>query len=47
MNELQGLLKDIEILRDKLQKMINQKHGDLVDSDVVAVSKLLNAMNIY
>lgn len=48
MAELQDLLKDIEILRDKLQQLISQKQGNLIDPDVVAASKILNAaLNQY
>lgn len=48
MTELEDLMKDIEILRDKLQLLIKQKHGDLIDPDVVAASKILNAaLNQY
>lgn len=48
MTELEDLMKDIEILRDKLQLLIKQKHGDLIDPDVVAASRILNAaLNQY
>jgi hypothetical protein len=48
MTELEDLMKDIEILRDKLQLLIKQKRGDLIDPDVVAASKILNAaLNQY
>lgn len=48
MAELQDLLNDIEALREKLQKLIEKKQGNLIDPDVVAVSKILNAtLNEY
>lgn len=48
MTEIEDLMKDIEILRDKLQLLIKQKHGNLIDPDVVAASKILNAaLNQY
>lgn len=48
MNEIEDLLKDIEILRGQLEYLINEKSGNLVDAEVVAASKILNAaLNKY
>jgi hypothetical protein len=48
MSELEELLKDVEILRNNLEYLINEKQGDLVDSEVVSASKILNAaLNQY
>ncbi|OPJ59113.1 aspartyl-phosphate phosphatase Spo0E family protein [Clostridium oryzae] len=48
MNELDDLLKDIEILREQLEKLIKLHEGNLVDNEVVAASKILNAaLNQY
>lgn len=48
MAELENLMKDIEILRDKLQQLIKQKQGNLVDPDVIAASRILDAtLNQY
>lgn len=48
MAELDELLRDIELLRDNLNKLIQQKQGNLIDRDVIAASKILNAaLNQY
>ncbi|ARC84989.1 spo0E like sporulation regulatory family protein [Clostridium argentinense CDC 2741] len=48
MSELEDLLKDIEILRVQLEYLINKKQGNLVDQEVVAASRILNAaLNQY
>ncbi|EDU38724.1 Spo0E like sporulation regulatory protein [Clostridium sporogenes ATCC 15579] len=48
MSELEDLLKDIEILRTQLERLINEKQGNLVDPEVVTSSKILNAaLNQY
>lgn len=48
MSELEDLLKDIDILRVQLEELINKKQGNLVDSEVVTASKILNAaLNQY
>ncbi|WP_291580883.1 aspartyl-phosphate phosphatase Spo0E family protein [Clostridium sp. UBA6640] len=48
MSELEDLLKDIEILRVQLEHLINEKQDNLVDKEVVAASKILNAaLNQY
>lgn len=48
MPELEELIKDIEMLRNGLEKLIKQKQGNLIDPDVVAASKILNgALNQY
>lgn len=48
MSELEDLLKDIDISRTQLQELINKKQGNLVDPEVVAASKILNAaLNKY
>lgn len=44
MAEVEELLKDIEKLRDRLQKLIIAKHENLTDKDVVATSRMLNAL---
>lgn len=44
MSEVQELLNDIEKLRDRLQNLIIVKHENLTDKDVVATSKMLNAL---
>ncbi|QAA31814.1 aspartyl-phosphate phosphatase Spo0E family protein [Clostridium manihotivorum] len=48
MAELEDLLKDIEKLRNNLQILIEKKQGNLIDNEVVAASKILNAtLNQY
>ncbi|WP_032122068.1 aspartyl-phosphate phosphatase Spo0E family protein [Clostridium amazonitimonense] len=48
MSELEDLLKDVDILREKLEYLINEKGGNLIDPEVVAASKVLNAaLNKY
>ena len=48
MSEIEDLLKDVEILREKLLFLIDQKQGNLVDTEVVNMSKILNgALNQY
>lgn len=48
MSELEDLLKDVEILRDELLQLINQKKGNLIDPDVISASTILNAaLNQY
>lgn len=48
MSEIEDLLKDVEMLREKLIILINEKQGNLVDSEVVTASKILNAaLNQY
>jgi hypothetical protein len=48
LSEIEDLLRDIETLRDNLQQLIKQKHGNLIDKDVVSASKILNAaLNQY
>lgn len=42
--EVEELLKDIEKLRDRLQKLIFEKHENLTDKDVVETSKMLNVL---
>lgn len=44
MNEIEELLKDIEMLRDNLQQLIERKKGNLIDTDVIAASKILNGV---
>jgi len=46
--EIKDLLKDIEIIRARLEGIINEKQGKLLDKDVVEASKVLNvALNKY
>ena len=48
MSEIEDLLKDVEILREKLEYLINTKNGNLINPEVVAASKVLNAaLNRY
>lgn len=48
MNEIEDLLKDVDILREQLNSLINKKQGDLQDPEVIAASKILNAaLNQY
>lgn len=48
MSEIEDLLKDVEILREKLLFIIEEKQGDLVDPEVVTASQILNAaLNQY
>jgi len=48
MSELEDLLKDVEILRDQLIQIIDEKQGNLVDEEVVTASKILDgALNQY
>ncbi|NEZ47238.1 aspartyl-phosphate phosphatase Spo0E family protein [Clostridium niameyense] len=48
MSELEDLLKDIDTLRMQLENLISEKQGNLVDTEVVAASKILNAaLNQY
>ncbi|MBU5484983.1 aspartyl-phosphate phosphatase Spo0E family protein [Clostridium sp. MSJ-11] len=48
MSEVEDLLKDVNILREKLEYLIDKKNGNLIDPEVVAASKVLNAaLNRY
>lgn len=48
MSEINGKICEIDVLRDKLENLIKEKHGNLLDSEVVSVSKELNeAINRY
>ncbi|MBU3145195.1 aspartyl-phosphate phosphatase Spo0E family protein [Clostridium sp. CF012] len=48
MSEIEDLLKDVEILREKLLFLIDKKQDNLVDPEVVNISKVLNAaLNEY
>jgi hypothetical protein len=48
MAELEDLLKDINILRENLERLIDEKEGNLIDVEVVSASKILNAaLNQY
>jgi len=48
LSDLEDLLKDVENLREKLVYLIDQKQGDLIDQEVVNISKILNAaLNKY
>jgi hypothetical protein len=48
MAELEDLLKDINILRENLERLIDEKEGNLIDAEVVSASKILNAaLNQY
>ncbi len=43
MSELSELLNDIEMLRENLMKLIEEKESNLQDSDIIAASQILNA----
>lgn len=43
MDEIKDLLQDINILRDQLHKLINDKDSNLKDTEVIAASQMLNA----
>ncbi|HEY5561033.1 MAG TPA: aspartyl-phosphate phosphatase Spo0E family protein [Clostridiaceae bacterium] len=46
--EINNLLEDIEIMRSKLECLINEKQGNLIDNEVVSASKVLNTtLNKY
>lgn len=46
--EIEDLLKDVEILREKLLYLIHKKQGNLIDEEVVRMSKVLDAtLNEY
>lgn len=48
MTEIEDLLKDVEILRTQMEKLIEKHNGNLTDTEVVAASKVLNAaLNQY
>lgn len=48
MTELEDLSNNIEILRDSLEQLIKEKHGNLIDNEVIAKSRLFNdALNHY
>ncbi|MBI6875134.1 aspartyl-phosphate phosphatase Spo0E family protein [Clostridium aciditolerans] len=48
MSELEDLLKDVNTLRENLEQLIELKEGNLIDSEVVTASKILNAaLNQY
>lgn len=42
MNNIYGKADEIDILRDKLNNLINERHGNLLDPQVVLASKILN-----
>lgn len=44
MSELNELINDINKLRKNLEALISEKNGDLLDPDVLAASKMLNAV---
>lgn len=47
-SEFHRVISEIDILRDRLEGLIKEKHGNLLDSEVVNVSKELNAaLNRY
>ncbi|MDD3224364.1 MAG: aspartyl-phosphate phosphatase Spo0E family protein [Clostridium sp.] len=43
MDNIYGKADEIDILRDKLNNLINEKNGNLLDPQVVIASKILNA----
>jgi len=43
MNEMDKLLKDIEILRENLYNLIKMRNENLLDQDVQTASKMMNA----
>ncbi|QGU96372.1 Spo0E family sporulation regulatory protein-aspartic acid phosphatase [Clostridium bovifaecis] len=44
MSEMNELINDINKLRKNLEALISEKDGDLLDPDVLAASKMLNAV---
>lgn len=42
-SELKSLLDDIETLRQKLYKIIEQKNDNMLDSEVLTASEMLDA----
>lgn len=48
MPEIEKLLQNIEILRKQLEDMIDKKQGNLIDEEVISMSKILDAaLNQY
>ncbi|MHC1682383.1 MAG: Spo0E family sporulation regulatory protein-aspartic acid phosphatase [Clostridiaceae bacterium] len=48
MSEIEDLLKDIDILREQMEFLIEAKEYNLIDAEVIAASKILNAaLNQY
>lgn len=48
LSEIEDLLKDVEILREQMEELIEKHKGNLTDLEVVAASKILNAaLNQY
>lgn len=48
MPEIEELLRDVDSLREKLMYLIDDKQGDLIDAEVVNLSRVLNAtLNQY
>lgn len=43
MDELTALLQDIEKLRSKLYKLIDEKNANLLDPEIITASQMLNA----
>lgn len=44
MSEAEALLKDIEILREQLENTIKQKKENLINLEVISVSRMLNSL---
>ncbi|WP_368488331.1 Spo0E family sporulation regulatory protein-aspartic acid phosphatase [Clostridium sp. BJN0013] len=48
MPEIEKLLKNIEILRKQLEDVIDKKQSNLIDEEVISMSKILDAtLNQY
>lgn len=43
MNEIDALLQDIETLRNKLHKLLEDKNVNLQDPEIISASQMLNA----
>ncbi|MBL4933065.1 MULTISPECIES: aspartyl-phosphate phosphatase Spo0E family protein [Clostridium] len=44
MSEAEDLLKDIETLREQLENTIKQKQENLINFEVISVSRMLNSL---
>lgn len=42
MNELEALLRDIDVLRENLNKILNKRHSSLTDPEIISASQKLN-----
>jgi Spo0E like sporulation regulatory protein. len=44
MSEAEALLKDIETLREELENTIKQKKENLINLEVISISRMLNSL---